>query len=53
MFNTKVRSTKLVYAFDPLSQLHYDPYIKNKQNLLLLVKIGELSYIGGFLGEVD
>ena len=50
MFTTKIRSTKLIYAFDPLSQLHYDRYIQNRQNLFVLIKIDDLTYIGGFAG---
>jgi hypothetical protein len=52
MFEKKVRSTELLYAYDQINPLHYEKYIKKAEDIMLLIKLPNDYIIGGFAGKL-
>jgi hypothetical protein len=50
MFKRKVKETKLLFIFDKINPVHYDKYIEERKNLILLIKTSNGTIIGAYAG---
>ncbi len=53
MFADAVTKTELLYAFDEINPLHYNKYINDRENLLIIIKLKNQIILGAFAGKVE
>lgn len=53
MFSDKIRKAELIYSYDPITPIHYDKYIDDKQQILLLAKLKNGIIIGAYAGNFE
>ena len=51
MFPLHLTKSELLFSYDTLTPIHYNKYISDKENLLILVKLDNGIIIGGFAGK--
>lgn len=51
MFPLHLTKSELLFSYDTLTPIHYNKYISDKENLLILIKLENGIIIGGFAGK--
>jgi hypothetical protein len=52
MLPNSVKGTRLLFIYDEISKLHFNDYIKNLNNIMLVIDMGNNYVVGGFAGKI-